>query len=182
MPDSQTQFAPTGSQLNAAPVTLTHGSLFSGVGGIDLGFGWAGIESVWQVECDPFALKVLEKRYPNVPKFTDVRECGEHNLKSVDIISGGFPCQDESNSGKKRGLGTPENPTKQSGLWYQQHRIIRELRPPWALIENVSRLLYSGDINIVLSGMEEIGYTCWWFLLAAENLGAPHVRKRVWIL
>ncbi len=180
--DSRTQFVPAGSRQSAASTKLTHGSLFSGVGGIDLGFGWAGIETVWQVEYDPFARKVLEKRYPNVPKFTDVRECGEHNLKPVDIISGGFPCQDESISGKKRGLGTPENPTKRSGLWYQYLRIIRELRPPWALIENVSRLLHSGDIDIVLSGMEEIGYTCWSLLLAAEILGAPHKRERVWIL
>src|SRR5271156_1785407 len=96
MSDSQTQFAPTESRHNTASVELTHGSLFSGVGGIDLGFGWAGIKTIWQVERDPFALKVLEKRYPNVPKFTDVRECGKHNLEPVDIISGGFPCQDES--------------------------------------------------------------------------------------
>ena len=182
MSDSQTQFATAGSRRSAASTKLTHGSLFSGVGGFDLGFGWAGIETAWLVENDPFARQVLEKRFPGVTKFTDVRDCGKHNLERVDIISGGFPCQDESGSGKKRGLGTPEEPTERSGLWYQQHRIIRELRPPWALIENVYGLLRSGDIDIVLSGMEEIGYTCWSLLLAAENLGAPHVRKRIWIL
>ncbi len=182
MSDTQAQFATTGSRQSAASTDLTHGSLFSGVGGIDLGFGWAGIKTVWQVERDDFARQILEKRYPSVPKFTEVRECGKQNLESVSIISGGFPCQDESISGKERGLGTPEEPSRRSGLWYQQHRIIRELRPPWVLIENVLGLLRSGDIDIVLSGMEEIGYTCWSLLLAAEILGAPHKRERVWIL
>src|ERR1035437_608570 len=184
MSDTRSQFVPTGSRQRAASTNLTHGSLFSGVGGIDLGFGWAGIKTAWFVEKDPFARQVLGRRFPGVPKFTDVRKCGEtrpNRLEPVDIISGGFPCQDESISGRRRGLGTPENPTKRSGLWFQSLRIVRELRPRWVLIENVSRLLYSGDIDIVLTGMEEIGYTCWWFLLAAENLGAPHVRKRVWI-
>src|ERR1019366_73045 len=88
---------------------LRHGSLFTGVGGMDLGLDWAGFETVWQVEIDPFARKVLKKHWPSVPKFTDVRECGRHNLQPVDIITGGYPCQDHSIAGKKQGLGTADS-------------------------------------------------------------------------
>jgi site-specific DNA-cytosine methylase len=155
------------------------------VGGIDLGFGWAGIKTAWFVEKDPFARQVLGRRFPGVPKFTDVRKCGEtrpNRLEPVDIISGGFPCQDESISGRRRGLGTPENPTKRSGLWFQYLRIVRELRPRWVLIENVSRLLHTADGDRVLADMEGAGYSCSPLVLDAEILGAPHKRERTWIL
>ena len=164
---------------------LTHGSLFTGVGGIDLGFQCAGIQTVWQVENGVFVRKVLEKRFPGVTKFPDVRQCGENKpnrLETVDIISGGFPCQDESSAGKKRGLGTPDNPSRRSGLWFEYLRIVRELRPRWVLIENVSRLLHTEDGDRVLGDMEEAGYSCVPLVLGAEILGAPHKRERVWIL
>jgi DNA-cytosine methyltransferase len=161
---------------------LTHGSLFSGVGGIDAGLDWAGYETAWQVEIDPYARKVLEKHWPGVQRFEDVRGCGKHNLEPVEILSGGFPCQDESIAGKKRGFGIPGNPTKRSGLWFEFHRIIRELRPRWVLIENVSRLLNTEDGNTVLSQMEEAGYTWWSLRLPAEYLGVPHGRERAWLL
>ena len=108
---------------------LTHGSLFTGIGGIDLGLEWAGFETAWQVEIEPFCNKVLAKRWPNVPKFTDVRNVGSHNLQSVDLISGGFPCQDLSRGagGKKRGLDAGHR----SILWVEYARIVRELQPRW---------------------------------------------------
>jgi DNA-cytosine methyltransferase len=161
---------------------LRHGSLFTGVGGMDLGLDWAGFETVWQVEIDPFARKVLKKHWSSVPKFTDVRECGRHNLQPVDIITGGYPCQDHSIAGKKRGLGTADSPTERSGLWFEYLRIVRDLRPRWVLIENVSRLLHTADGDTVLSGMEEIGYSWWPRLLDAGALGAPHKRERAWII
>ena len=161
---------------------LTHGSLFTGVGGVDLGLEWAGFETVWQVEIDPFARRVLEKRWPGVPKFTDVRECGKRNLDPVDIISGGFPCVDVSPAGKRRGLGSADNPTEHSGLWFEYRRIIGELRPRWVLIENVSRLLDTADGETVLNGLEQIGYSWWSRLIDAGALGAPHKRERTFIL
>ena len=157
-------------------MTLRHGSLFSGIGGIDLGLQWAGIETVWQVERDPFCRRVLEKHWPRVRRFSDVRECGKHNLATVDIISGGFPCQDISVAGKRRGLNG-----RRSRLFWQMARIIRELRPRWVLIENVSRLLRTHGDG-VLAEMEGAGYECWPFVLGAKEIGATHQRSRAWIL
>ncbi len=161
---------------------LRHGSLFSGVGGVDLGLQWAGYQSVWHVEISPFSRKILDKHWSHVPKFTDVRECGKHNLEPVDIISGGFPCQQISCAGRRDGIGTAESPTERSGLWFEQRRIIAELRPQWVLIENVSRLLETADGETVLEGLEEIGYSWWPQILDAGALGAPHRRERAWIL
>jgi DNA modification methylase len=149
---------------------------------LDLGLEWAGFETTWQVERDPFARKVLEKHWPGVRRLEDVRECGKHNLEPVDIISGGYPCQDHSIAGKRRGLGTADSPTDRSGLWFEYRRIISELRPRWVLIENVPRLLRTADGGTVLSGIEEIGYSWWWLTLCAGSLGAPHDRERAWVL
>ena len=87
-------------------MSLTHGSLFAGIGGFDLGFERAGIKTVWQVEIDPFCRKVLERHWPNVQRFSDIRECRE--LPTVDVISGGFPCQDISVAGRKEPVRRPD--------------------------------------------------------------------------
>ncbi len=155
---------------------LLHGSLFTGIGGIDLGLQWAGFQSAWQVEIDHFANKVLEKHWPSVCRYPDVRSVGKHNLTPVKVISGGSPCQDISIAGKKAGL-TGER----SGLWFEFARIVGELRPDWLLIENVDRLLRT-DGDQVLGGMEEEGYTCWPLVLGAWSVGASHRRNRTWIL
>jgi len=163
---------------------LTHGSLFTGIGAFDLALECANFKTVWQVEKDDFARRVLEKHWPNVPKFSDVKECGvgrKYELASVDLISGGFPCQDLSSAGKRRGLGTPANPTARSGLWFEFRRIVAEMRPRWVLVESVCGLKDLGG-DEVLSGMEALGYSCWPLVVGAGNLGAPHGRKRVWIL
>ena len=156
---------------------LTHGSLFTGIGGIDLGLEWAGFETLWQVEIDNFCNKVLAKRWPNVPRFLDVKGVGKHNLKSVDLISGGFPCQDLSRAagGKERGL------FERSGLWFEYARIVRELRPHWVLVENVPDLKNKGA-DQVLSDLEGAGYSCWPSVVGLETLGAPFKRERVFIL
>ena len=98
---------------------MTHGSLFSGIGGIDLGFEMAGIETTWTCELDDWANGLLQKRFPNAKHYRDVQKIGKDNLKSVDIISGGFPCQDISTAGKGEGLDG-----KRSGLWFEMWRII----------------------------------------------------------
>lgn len=121
-------------------MTLTVGSLFSGIGGLDLGLEQAGMETVWQVEFDDWARGKLDENFPHTEKFKDVREVGKHNLRPVDLICGGFPCQDLSTLNHKReGLDG-----KRSGLWSEYYRIICELRPRFVVIENVASLLVDG--------------------------------------
>jgi DNA (cytosine-5)-methyltransferase 1 len=158
---------------------ITHGSLFSGIGGFDLGFSKAGIETLWQVEIDPFCLQVLQKNFPNTKRFTDVRTVGKHNLERVDVMSGGFPCQDISQAGtkgKQEGLAG-----SRSGLWFEYARIINELQPKFSVIENVPRLLKDG-IKQVLINLAEIGYDAEWTCIRASRMGAPHHRERIFIV
>ena len=135
---------------------MTHGSLFTGIGGIDLGFEWAGIETKWQVEIDDYCQELLSIRFPHTEKFTDVRKVGSHNLEKVDIISGGFPCQDISVAGKGAGIEG-----ERSGLWTELHRVISELRPRFAFIENVPMLTIRGGDELLAilpkSGMMQNG-------------------------
>jgi len=155
---------------------MTHGSLFSGIGGIDLGFEWAGIETKWQVEIDEYCQKLLSIRFPHTKKFTDVRKVGSHNLEQVDIISGGFPCQDISIAGKGVGIEG-----ERSGLWTELHRVIGELRPRFAFIENVPMLTIRGG-GRVIADLAEIGYDAEWQIVGADDVGAWHRRKRIWIV
>jgi DNA (cytosine-5)-methyltransferase 1 len=156
---------------------MTFGSLFSGIGGIDLGLERAGMKCQWQVEIDPFCRKVLAKHWPNVERYEDVRAVGSGTLGPVDVIAGGFPCQDVSVAGKKAGIkeGT------RSGLWFEFHRIICELRPRYVFVENVPGLLTDG-MGRVLSDLAESGYDAEWEVLSAADVGAPHLRKRVFIV
>lgn len=155
---------------------LTHGSLFSGIGGFDLGFQWAGIKTVWQVEINGYCRKVLARHFPEAERFSDIREVGAHNLKGVDIISGGFPCQDISVAGKQAGIDG-----ERSGLWAEFYRIIGELRPRYVVIENVANLVVLG-LERVLSDLASIGYDAEWQIISANDVGAPHLRKRIWIV
>ena len=155
---------------------MTHGSLFTGIGGIDLGFEWAGIETKWQVEIDDYCQELLSVRFPHTEKFTDVRKVGSHNLEKVDIISGGFPCQDISVAGKGAGIEG-----ERSGLWTELHRVISELRPRFAFIENVPMLTIRGG-GRVIADLAEIGYDAEWQIVGADDVGAWHRRKRIWIV
>src|SRR6185503_10467180 len=128
----------------------TMGSLFAGIGGFDLGFTRAGFDVSWQVEIDPWCRKVLAKHFPDAERFEDVRTVGRHNLRPVDVICGGFPCQDISVAGRKAGITGDR-----SGLWSEQFRVIRELRPKVALIENVAALVGFG-LERVLSDLASI--------------------------
>jgi len=155
---------------------VNHGSLFTGIGGFDLGFEWAGIETVWQVEINPYCQKVLELRFPHAKRYSDIRKVGKHNLERVDIISGGFPCQDISIAGKGAGIDG-----SRSGLWSEMHRIIGELRPRVAVIENVPMLIHRG-LRRVLTDLAKIRYDAEWQIVGADDIGAPHRRKRIWIV
>jgi DNA (cytosine-5)-methyltransferase 1 len=153
---------------------FTFGSLFSGIGGIDLGLERAGMACRWQVENDEYATKVLAKHWPNVARYGDIRCISP--LERVDLIAGGFPCQDISSAGKRAGI-TGER----SGLWSEFYRLICELRPRYVLVENVAALLYGG-IDTVLGNLAQSGYDTEWQILPAEAFGAPHLRERVFIV
>lgn len=155
----------------------TMGSLFAGIGGFDLGFERAGFKTVWQVEIDPYCRKVLARHFPNAERFNDIRECGAHNLKPVDVICGGFPCQDISRAGLKLGL---EEGTR-SILVFEAIRIVRELRPKFLLLENSPELL-RGGMGDILAALAEIRYDAEWDCIPAASVGAPTIRDRIWIL
>lgn len=158
-------------------MTLTVGSLFSGIGGLDLGLEQAGMQTVWQVEFDDWARGKLDENFPHTEKFKDVRDVGKHNLKPVDLICGGFPCQDLS-SAKRNAEGLDG---KRSGLWFEYFRIICELRPSYVVIENVPTLTNAG-LDRVLSNLASIGFDAEWQTLSAEGFGLPHRRQRLFII
>lgn len=165
--------------------TITFGSLFSGIGGIDLGLERAGMQCAWQVEIDDYAQKVLAKHWPNTPRFRDVRAIGRHvgdihtcyiPVWYVDVLAGGFPCQDISDAGKQAGIDG-----ERSGLWAEFYRLIRELRPRFVIVENVAALLHRG-MGRVLGDLAACGYDADWQIISAESVGAPHLRERVFIV
>ena len=153
------------------------GSLFSGIGGLELGLERAGCGSVvWQVERDPFCRSVLAKHWPSAVRFDDVCAVGLDNLPPVDIICGGFPCQDLSYAGKGAGLAG-----ERSGLWREYARIVRELRPRFVVVENVSALLARG-LGDVLGDLAALGYDAEWHCVRASDVGAPHRRERLFVV
>lgn len=153
------------------------GSLFSGIGGLDLGLEWAGVgHTVWQVERDPFCRSVLERHWPNAKRFDDVCTVGAHNLEPVDVICGGFPCQDISYAGKGLGLSG-----ERSGLWYEFARIVGEMGPRFVVVENVAAFLTRG-IGDVLGTLSDLGYDAQWRAIRASDGGAPHRRERIFIV
>lgn len=157
-------------------MTLTFGSLFSGIGGLDLGLERAGMVCRWQVEWDDYCCRVLAKHWPDVPKYGDIREVTGHELERVDLICGGFPCQDISQAGKRVGITGDR-----SGLWVEYVRLIRVVRPRYVLVENVAALLGRG-LSVVLGDLAESGYDAEWQCLPAASFGAPHIRDRVYIV
>ena len=155
---------------------ITFGSLFAGIGGFDLGFERAGMVCKWQVEIDDYATRVLAKHWPNVHRERDIRQCGLHNLQRVDVICGGFPCQDISYAGHGAGLDG-----KRSGLFFEAVRVVRQLRPRIVVLENVAALLTRG-LDRVVGTLAEVGYDCEWHCIPAAAVGAPHIRERIFIL
>lgn len=158
---------------------LTFGSLFAGIGGIDLGFERAGWKCSWQVEIDAYARSILEHQWPDVVRFRDVRRCGKNNLIPVDCITGGFPCQPHSVAGKRKGSQDERD------LWGEFARIIRELKPKWVLAENVPGLLTTEKGRFfggILRDLAAAGYDAYWQVFSAAQFGAPHLRKRLFLI
>lgn len=156
---------------------LKVGSLFSGAGLCDLGLQWAGFRHQWFCEIDPFCRAVLARHWPDIPLYEDVKTLKGSELPSVDVLCGGFPCQDVSSGGLRAGIrqGT------RSGLWLEYARLIGEIRPKYVIIENVRGLLSLG-IDLVLGDLAAFGYDAEWEILPAAALGAPHHRERVFIV
>ena len=154
----------------------SHLDLFSGIGGFALAARWAGLQTIQFVELDPYCQKVLRKHWPDVPIHDDVKTLDGNQFKDIFLITGGFPCQDISIAGKGAGIDG-----ERSGLWTELHRIIGEVRPHYALIENVPALTFRGGTRVI-GDLTEIGYDCEWQIVGADDVGAPHRRKRIWIV
>jgi DNA (cytosine-5)-methyltransferase 1 len=153
------------------------GSLFSGIGGIELGFERAGnFRTAWFVENNPYCQAVLRKHWPGTPIYGDIKAVDWGSVEPIDILTGGFPCQDISIAGKKKGITGDR-----SGLWKEYLRAIRSLRPKYVVVENVARLLRSG-IWVVLEDLAKEGYDAEWGVLRAQDFGAPHKRERCFVI
>ncbi len=181
-------------------MSLTFGSLFAGIGGIDLGLERAGLICKWQVEIDDYATRVLEKHWPNVQRYSDITrfladcDCGQRELTNgaicsgraastgcceqsrVELVAGGFPCQDISYAGRGAGLDG-----ERSGLFFEALRVVRQLKPRYVLLENVAALLSRG-LDRVCGELAAIGYDAEWHCIPAASVGAPHIRDRVFII
>ena len=157
---------------------MTHLSLFSGIGGLDLAAEWAGIETVGQCEMADYPTKILEKHWPDVARWRDVRTLTKEDffartgLRTVDIISGGFPCQPFSVAGKQKGREDDRY------LWPEMRRVIAELEPRWVVGENVPGILRIAAADVI-QDLERIGYHVVLFDFEAASVGAPHHRERI---
>lgn len=152
----------------------TVGSLFSGIGGLDLGLERAGWSVRWQVEIDPFCRRVLAKHWPDVPRYGDVTTLTGNELERVDLIAGGFPCQPVSEAGHRRADADSR------WLWPDFARVVSLVRPKFVLVENVSGLRDRG-MGTVLGALAELGFDAEWESLPAAVVGARHFRERVFI-
>lgn len=164
---------------------MTHLSLFSGIGGLDLAAEWAGFETVGQCEWADYPTKVLEKHWPDVPRWRDVHDLtaadftARTGLEIVDCISGGFPCQPHSVAGKRQASADERD------LWPEYRRIVSEIKPRWVVAENVPGLLSSEDGRFfrgILRDFAEMGFDVGWATFSAASVGAIHRRERMAIV
>jgi DNA (cytosine-5)-methyltransferase 1 len=154
---------------------LTVGSLFAGIGGLDLGLERAGMTVIWQSEIDPYASRVLAKHWPTVPNLGDIKTIDWSTVERPDLICGGYPCQPFSYAGNRQGDDDPRH------LWPHALTAIRHLRPRYVLLENVPGHLSLG-FGRVLGDLASIGYDAEWDCFPAAYVGAPHLRYRVFIV
>ena len=156
-------------------MTLTVGSLFSGIGGLDLGLERAGMKVIWQSEIDPFACKVLKKHWPGVPNHGDIKQIDWDTVERPDIICGGYPCQPFSLAGQRNGTDDPRH------LWPWVRECISRLQPRYAILENVRGHLTLGGLQVI-GELAEIGYDAEWRIVPASGVGAYHRRDRIIIV
>jgi len=154
---------------------LTFGSLFSGIGGIDLGLERAGMTCVWQSEIEPYACRVLKKHWPAIPNLGDIRDIDWTTVPRTDVVAGGYPCQPFSLIGRRRGEHDPRH------LWPMFADCIRMVRPRYAILENVAGHLTLG-FGDVQTDLATLGYDTEWDCIPAAAVGAPHHRDRVFII
>jgi DNA (cytosine-5)-methyltransferase 1 len=170
---------------------LTHFSLFSGIGGADLAAEWAGFETVGQCEWADYPTKVLEKHWPDVTRWRDIRSVTAESFKertgrtTVDIISGGFPCQDVSRAGREAGLFDDSGNVTRSGLWFEMLRLVAEIKPRWVIGENVAGLLSIDGgraLDDIVKGLESENYEVLPVVSVASAYGASFEGKRIFIV
>jgi DNA (cytosine-5)-methyltransferase 1 len=160
---------------------MTFGSLFSGIGGFDLGLERAGMECRWQVEIDDYATRVLAKHWPHVTRWGDIRTfpLGQPSDWHVDLICAGVPCQPVSIAGRKKGA------SDERWMWGEALRVVADLQPRFFVAENpVGILSHDGGRTFrgLLRALASVGYVCEWHVIAAADVGAPHLRQRVWLV
>lgn len=164
----------------AAEASMKVTSLFAGIGGFDLAFENVGVEVTNAVEWDKNCRALLEQKFPKTRIYGDIKEVHGAELGEVDVLVGGFPCQDVSIAGPRDGLSG-----ERSALWYEFVRLIEETRPEWVLAENVAGLLSSGkrrDMGAVLGTLANLGYGFAYRVLDAQFFGVPQRRRRVFIV
>jgi DNA (cytosine-5)-methyltransferase 1 len=154
---------------------ITVGSLFSGIGGLDLGLERAGMKVIWQSEIDKYCCKILKKHWPEVPNHGNIKEINWQEIQRPNIIAGGYPCQPFSQAGKRKGTQDPRH------LWPWVREAISQLQPDYAILENVPGHLTMGGTEVI-GALTEIGYNAEWRVVSAAGLGANHLRKRIIIV
>lgn len=160
--------------------------LFSGIGGFTIGFEKAGFKTIAFCEIEKFCQNVLNKNYPGIPVYPDIKNLTREKLKNdglgkIDVITGGFPCQDLSVVGNQKGI----NGNTRSGLWWEMWRLVGEIRPKFAVMENVPNFLHGENgawFGDFLRSLAEIGYDAEWSCISAAAVGKAHLRERVWIV
>lgn len=154
------------------------GSLFAGIGGFDLAAERAGLDVAWQSELDPHASNVLDHHWPDIPNYGDIHDIKEP--PAVDVLTGGFPCQDYSVAGTREGLAGDRG-----ALWWEYLRLITQLEPAWVVAENVPGLLSSrggADFETIVGSLTECGYGVAWAVLDAQYFGVAQRRRRLFIV
>lgn len=154
-------------------MTFTVGSLFSGIGGLDLGLERAGMDVIWQSEIDPYACQVLGKHWPHTPNLGDITAIDWSTVERPDVICGGYPCPAFSQAARGRNVA-PD-------LWPHMRAAIAALRPAYAVLENVAAHLHRG-FDRVLVDLDELGFDVEWSVVSACSVGAPHMRRRLFAI
>jgi DNA-cytosine methyltransferase len=164
---------------------MTHGSLFSGIGGFDLAAEWMGWENIFHCEINPFGRKVLNHYWPNAISYEDITKTDfTIHRGTIDVLTGGFPCQDASLA-KQDGKGQQGLKAERTGLFYEMCRAISEIRPKYVVAENVENILRTNggsDFTEILTELSRMGYNAEWRVCRASDVGAPHHRARLYII